>query len=484
MSENRTEEALRTGFLGRCGALSVNDAKQAAEIVEQVKADGIETVRIVFTDPHGILRGKTVTARALLDAFKSGIRVPSGLLLKDPMHITMFPVWDAAADSPMHGVGDVLLSPVPQTFRVLPWSPHSALILCDVLTTDGDPLALSTRGVLQKACDRLAERNLTALIGLEVEFQVFEVVDAALDHADTTFPPRPPTTRPLNQGYQYLSEARYDANEQLLDKIRRAAEHIGMPVRSVEIEMGPSQFEFTFDAADPLTVADMAVTFRTLVREVSQREGLLASFMAKPRLENAFASGWHIHQSIMDADGKNLFIPESKNEISQHANAWIAGLLRNAPAACIATTPTVNGYKRYTSRQLAPNRIGWANDNRGAMLRTLFQPGDSASRVENRVPESAANPYLALASQLISGFDGITQELDAPPPLTNPYDDEVQQLPSTLLAAIEAFEASPVFRDALGDQFFSYFVQLKRGEWDSYVSAISEWEHTAYFVNF
>ena len=253
------------------------------------------------------MRGKTITAEALTDAFASGIRAPSTLLLKDVSHRTVFPVWSDTGDAPMRGAGDLLLVPVPDTFRLLPWSPHSALIHCDVAMTSGEPVPFAARRILRSACDRLSERDMRAVMGLEVEFQVYEVTDPAREHADTTMPARPPATRALNQGHQYLTETRYGEAEALLDALRRAAQSMGMPVRSVEIEMGPSQFEFTFAPGDPMTIADMAVNFRTMVKEVCHREGLLASFMARPRLPNAASNGWHIHQSVTDANGQNLF---------------------------------------------------------------------------------------------------------------------------------------------------------------------------------
>ena len=299
---SRVEDRIREGALARSGAISEEDVARAAEVVALVEADGIETVRVVLADPHGILRGKTITAEALTDAFASGIRAPSTLLLKDVSHRTAFPVWSDTGDAPMLGASDLLMAPLPGTFRVLPWSPHSALIHCDVAMTSGEPVAFASRCILQSACDRLSERDMRAVMGLEVEFQVFEVVDPALEHADTTMPARPPVTRALNQGYQYLTETRYGEAEAILDTLRRAAQAMGMPVRSVEIEMGPSQFEFTFAAADPMTIADMAVNFRTMVKEVCHREGLLASFMARPRLPNAASNGWHIHQSLADAE--------------------------------------------------------------------------------------------------------------------------------------------------------------------------------------
>ena len=326
---SRIEDRIRTGALARSGAYSIDDIARAAETVALVEAEGIETVRTVLADPHGILRGKVITAEALADAFASGIRAPSTLLLKDVSHRTAFPVWSDTGDAPMRGAGDLMLIPLPDTFRRLPWSAHSALIHCDVATTSGAPVSFASRRVLQAACDRLSEQGLRAVMGLEVEFQVFETVDPALEHADTTMPARPPATRALNQGYQYLTETRYGEVEALLDTLRRSAQAMGMPVRSVEIEMGPGQFEFTFAPADPMAIADMAVNFRTMAKEVCHREGLLASFMARPRLPNAASNGWHIHQSVRDADGRSLFMPEADGALTSAASGWIAGLLRH-----------------------------------------------------------------------------------------------------------------------------------------------------------
>ena len=300
---------------------------------------------------------------------------------------------------------------MPDTFRVLPWSPHSALVHCDVAMISGEPVRFASCRILRTACERLSEREFRAVMGLEVEFQVHEVTDPAREHADTTIPARSPATRAFNQSYQYLTEIRYGENGALLDTLRRTAQSMGMPVRSVEIEMGPSQFEFTFAPGDPMTIADMAVNFRTMVKEVCDREGLLASFMARPRLPNAASNGWHIHQSVADASERNLFTPGADGALTPVAGGWIVGLLRHAAASCIATTSTVNGYKRYTVYLLAPNRIGWGEDNRGAMLRALLAAGDPASRVENRVADSTANPYFALAFQILSGLDGLNIEL-------------------------------------------------------------------------
>ena len=166
-----TAERITGGFLAGSGLLSDQAARQAVELVARAEAENLETVRMVFADPHGVLRGKTVTVSALVDAFASGVRVPSTLLLKDLSHRTVFPVWSATGDAPLLWAGDVVLVPVPASFRTLEWSPHSALLHCDVATTRGEPVALAPRQVLRTACEQLAGHGLHAVMGLEVEFR-------------------------------------------------------------------------------------------------------------------------------------------------------------------------------------------------------------------------------------------------------------------------------------------------------------------------
>jgi len=478
-------QKISNGFLASKHLLDERAVTAAANIVQEAARKQLETVRVVFADQHGILRGKTLTTHALLSIFCTGVRMPSTLLLKGVSHHTVFPVWDESKNTPMRGASDVLLVPHPETFNILPHSPHSAMIHASVAYTDGSLVSFGARNVLSKAVACLAEHGFRAVMGLEVEFNVFGVTDAGLSHEATTMPPQPPQTRAINQGYQFLTETRYSECEDILDSIRGAAQEMGMPVRSVEIEMGPSQFEFTFDPADPLTIADMAVNFRTLAKEICQQKGLLASFMAKPKLPNVCANGWHIHQSILDNDsGDNTFVPNKNGTPSKHASSWMAGLIEHAAASCLLTSPTVNGYKRFAPYQLAPNRIGWGVDNRGAMIRALFDANDDASRLENRVADSSANPYFALASQLLSGIDGLSRELPVPDPLNSPYDAEASLLPRSLLDAIVAFESSSMYRHYLGDEVVDYLVHLKRDEWNRYIMSVSDWEQAEYFSVF
>ncbi|WP_425045823.1 glutamine synthetase family protein [Primorskyibacter sp. S87] len=450
------------------------------------KSSALETIRLCFVDQHGILRGKTIVAEMLDSVFDKGIGVPSTLLLKDTSHRTVFPIWQEGTeicDLPLSGASDVVLRPDPGLFFPLPWAPHSAIMLCDVLDRNCAPVAFSASAVLDRAVEALAEAGYEAIFGLEVEFQVFRRTDPALEHSQATIPPSPPQTENLTQGHQFLTETRYGEAEALLDHLRRMAEGMGFEPRTVEIEMGPSQFEFTFAPGDPKTQAARFVLFRTMVKEVCQSRGLHASFMAKPRLPNAAANGWHMHQSLLHlGSGENAFTPAATDALTPEASGWIAGLLDHATELCLLTNPTVNSYKRFSPFQLAPNRILWGNDNRGAMLRGLMMPGDPAARIENRVADSSANPYFAFAGQIHSGRAGLAAGQSAPPPSETPYTAaDAQKLPTNLGDAITLFETSPFVEACLGADVQSYLTKLKRAEWERYLMNLSEWEHQEYF---
>lgn len=481
----QTLEQIAAGKLAQRGLLTDEQVTRAAHLVAEVTALGLETIRVVFPDQHGLLRGKNIAARTLASVFASGLSVPSTVLLKDTANRTVFDIWagDVTLDGrPLSGAGDVVLVPDPDALTRLPWSPHSAILMCDLAYASGGPVSVAPRGILRRAVDRLASAGLNAVMGLEVEFQVFQIEDDGLAHTDATMPPAAIRTRNLTQGWSYLSETRYGEVEGLLDTLRRHAEAMGLAPRSVEIEMGPSQFEFTFDASDPLTQADRFVLFRTMVKEVCRAQGLHASFMAKPRVANSAANGWHIHQSLVSREtGQNVFTPDADGALTETASHWVAGLLDHAAACCLMTNPTVNSYKRFTEFQLAPNRVQWGTDNRGAMLRALLYAGDPASRVENRVADTTANPYFALASQIVAGLDGLIRKAKAPAPTDTPYAKDNVMLPPSLIAAIEAFEGSALFADTFGADFPRYLAHLKRAEWQRYLMTVSEWEQTEYF---
>jgi len=481
-----------SGLLYQLNLVNEDSILAAADCVKKISAEKLETVRFLFVDQHGVLRGKSLVADAAASAFKNGITAPSSLLLKDTSSRTVFDVWGQDAgfgEDVLTGAADMLLVPAPETFRQLPWSPHSAWVLCDVVQNNGSPIPFASRTLLSDCVEKLHSLNLELIVGLEIEFHVFKLDEEALTHNQGGMPGLPPKTLPLNQGYQLLGEVAYAAAEPLLDDLRRQSQLLGLPVRSTEVEFGPSQFEFTFDPAAVSVHAENMVLFRTLIKEVCARRNLHATFMCRPQLPNCAASGWHIHQSLVARDtGENLFMPRNDgqqgNDLTPQASGWLAGLLQHARASSILCAPTVNAYGRYKPGQLAPDRIQWSHDNKGSMLRAILKAQQPASRIENRAPEPAANPYYALASQILSGLDGLENKLTAPLPVSTPYNSDSLLLPESLNEANEMFATNEFYKSALGVTTCNYISGLKAAEWQRYISDKTDWEQREYFSLF
>ena len=268
----------------------------------------------------------------------------------------------------------------------------------------------------------------------------------------------------------------------ILEVLQREVVALGLDLRSVEVEYGPSQVEFTFAPDVGLAPADSMVLFRSAVKQVARRHGYHASFMCRPRLPQVMSSGWHLHQSLRSrADGRNAFASTDGAPLSPTGMHWLGGLLAEAAAAAAFTTPTLNGYRRYRPMSLAPDRALWGIDNRGVMLRVLGRPGAASTHIENRVGEPAANPYLYLASQVVAGMAGLAAQSDPGPSADAPYETPAPPLPGTLGAALAALETSAVFRDGFGNDFVDYFLRLKRAEIARFEAEVSEWEQREYF---
>jgi glutamine synthetase len=279
---------------------------------------------------------------------------------------------------------------------------------------------------------------------------------------------------------------------------------LGLPLRSVEIELGPSQCEFTFHPQIGLAPADSMMLFRSAVKQICRRLGHHASFMCRPRLPNVLPAGWHLHQSLCERRGgansfvpnsfvpnsfvPNSFVPNAPGEegplLSPVGRAFLGGLIEHARAAAAFTTPTINGYKRYRAYSLAPDRAIWGRDNRGVMVRALGGPGDAATRLENRVGEPAANPYLYMAAQIVAGLDGMTRALDPGPCADTPYDTAAPFLPKSLEEALAALRHDSCFADGFGQGFIDYYMRIKQFEIDRYQAEVSDWEQREYFELF
>jgi len=495
--EERSSMSSRDGvalsFVERHGIWSDEQFRLATVLEREIEERKLELVRFSFVDQHGVLRGKTVVAQDAAKLMRNGVSMTSTLLAKDTSHKTVFPVFTPGggfAMPEMQGGADFLMIADPSTFRVLPWAPNTGWLLCDIYFPNGKPVPFSTRQLCRDALGRLNGAGFDLMAGLEVEFHLYRIENPRLAPTDATWPGEPLEVSYIHQGFQLLTEARSDQVEPILEPFWRAAVALGLPLRSMEVELGPSQCEFTFRPEMGLAAADMMVLFRSAMKQIARRNGMHCTFMCRPGLPNAFSSGWHLHQSLIDAKtGANAFVSDDPAHVlSKLGRAWLGGLLDNARAAASFTTPTLNGYKRYRAYALAPDRVIWGQDNRGVMVRVIGQSGDPATHLENRIGEPAANPYLYIASQIASGLDGVARKLDPGPSADTPYETEALSMPKNLGEALDALRTNACFRGSFGDGFVDYYLRIKdaeiarfRAEEKTDTLEITRWEQKEYF---
>jgi glutamine synthetase len=462
------------------------------ELLKEIKGRKLETVRFSFADQHGILRSKSIAAAEVPSALKNGVGFPSSLLAKDTSNKTVFPVFTPGAGMGMpefEGAADAVMFADPATFRVLPWAHRTGWVLCDLRFPNGKPVPFDTRALLKDALAKLARAGYGLRAGLEVEFHVFRITDPRLKPEDAGQPGSPPAVELLNTGYQLLSEARFDQLEPVLEILRANFAGLGLPLRSFECEFGPSQAEITLGVQEGLAAADAMLLFRSATKQALRRQGYHATFMCRPKLPNVMSSGWHLHQSLA-RNGKNAFIAQN-DFLSDTGKQYLAGLLAHGRASCAFATPTINGYKRYRPYSLAPERLIWGRDSRGAMLRVVGGPGDAATRIENRIGEPGANPYLYFASQIHAGLDGIERKLPLPPLSRTAYQEEkADLLPRSLAEALGHLKDDARLRESMGPAFVDYYCRIKQAEVERFGLAnkdaaddreVSDWEHREYF---
>ena len=483
-----SQERTARSFVERHGLWSDEQFAAAADVDRSIEQNALEVVRLSFADQHGILRGKTVMAGEAAHAMRNGCSITTTLLAKDTAHKTVFPVFTPGGGfgmPEMEGAGDFLMVADPSTFRVLPWAPRTGWMLCDMYFGNGRPVPFSTRALYRHALAKLADTGFDYRAGLEVEFHVFKLENPRLDPDDATWPGAAPEVSLLSQGYAYLTETRFDQMEPIVEHLRRDVIALGLPLRSVEIELGPSQCEFTFRPQNGLVPADGMMLFRSAVKQICRRQGYHASFMCRPKVANVMSSGWHLHQSLIDRrSNANAFAARDNELLSPAGRGFLAGLLAHARAAAAFTTPTINGYKRYRGYSLAPDRAIWGRDNRGVMVRVLGAAGEDAVRLENRVGEPAANPYLYMASQIFTGLDGIARVLEPGPSADTPYEMQAPLLPKSLDEALRALRDDACLAEGFGRDFIDYYLRIKEAEVARFQSEVTEWEQREYFELF
>ena len=491
-------------FAERCGLHDAARAAACAAVAQRIRDEGIERVRVAWCDLHGVLRGKTLVGDAMLDALQSGVGMVSTLMLKDTADRTAYRVFEAGLSDALPGFGqanNLLLLPDPRTFRVLPWAPGTGWMQGQPWFDDCTPVSIDTRRVLQQALARLDEAGYAMRCGLEVEFHVYRidrgVADPSLDPEQAAWPGEPPPLTMIHPGYNLLAEGWADMADEPLAIIQRTAQGLGLPLRSLEIELGPSQVEAVFDATDALTAADQMVAFRNGVRQALRRAGYHASFICRPPFPNAMASGWHLHQSLVErASGRNAFCREAPADgsgvldaahtLSEVGCRWLAGLLAHGRGMAVFCSPTINAFGRFRPNALAPQSVLWGRDNRGAMLRVLGGAGDPATRIENRIGEPSANPYLYIAAQIHAGLDGIARSLVPGPATLTPYGAATTMLPTDLAEALDALAADRLLVAAFGPQLVDCLVRAKRSELARHDQADDReaWQRREYFSRF
>lgn len=467
-------------FAERCGIHDAAREQAVQQAARQVESAGLELVRFAWCDVHGVLRGKTLVASAAARAMREGIGMVSTLMLKDTSDRTAYKVFEPGGTAALPGFGfanNLLLLADPASLKQLPWTAATGWVRAQPWFEDGRPVELDTRHVLQRALARLDAAGLAMRCGLEVEFHIYRITgtQAQLDPQLAGWPGAPPDVSLVHPGYNLLAESWFDLAEEPLRIVQHTAQALGLPLLSLEIELGPSQVEAVFDVTDAMTTADNMVLFRNAVKMALRRAGYHATFMCRPPFPNIMSSGWHLHQSLVDREtGRNAFVRAepaagSTPDLAQHTLSplgehYLAGLLEHARGMAVFCTPTVNGYGRFRPNALAPQSVLWGRDNRGAMLRVVGRCGDDGTRIENRIGEPAANPYLYLASQVHAGLDGIERQLAAPAATGAPYGGAGERLPTSLGEALDALRADRVLCEAFGAAFVDYFVRIKQSE--------------------
>lgn len=492
----RNSRLQNPSFVDRHGLWTGAQAKAALTAERAIKQHKLELVRFSFVDQHGILRGKTLIASEVARAMREGVTMTSTLLAKDTSHRNVFSVFASGGGmgvAEMEGAGNIVMVADPATFRVLPWAERTGWVLCDIFFSNGKPVPFSTRALYRDALAKLAKAGFDYFAGVEVEFHLFKIEDLNLSPETLTWPASPPKVSHTTHGFQYLTEGRFDQVGPIMEVLRENIAALGLPLRSLEVEFGPSQYEFTFAPELGMAPGDAVVLLRSAMKQVARRHGYLVSFMCRPGLPNTLASGWHLHQSVLDRKTKaNAFVSHGdKHVLSPFGRSFLAGLLAHARAAAAFATPTINGYKRYHGiNSMAPIQAVWARDNRGVMVRVMGEAGDPATHLENRVGEPLANPYLYMASQIHAGLDGIARKLDPGPPIESPYEVSAEPLPKTLEEALKALRKDECFRAGFGPAFVDYYAHIKEAEIARFhkderdarnQTGVTDWEQREYF---
>ena len=493
-----------TPFIERHGLWNERQCQKANELLRMVEANKIQFVRLAWVNSYGASRAKLVTAEAFSSALRSGHNILVATYTLDASGSRVFASFTQGGGlgiEELTGSPNLIVVPDPATFHILPWdeAPNRGIgwVLCETYFTNGKPFPFCPRQLLKKQLARVAARGWRMTVGIEVEWYLLKVATGVVEPENIGAPGmrgKPIATLAAEPGYALHGESGLDLMQPILLELAAAYEKLRLPLRSIENEWGPGQIECTFAPQEALTAADTMILFRTATRQLCRRLNHFATFMTRPAVKGYCPSGWHLHQSLSETvSGRNIFMAEGgPNPLSAPGMTYLGGLLQHAVDGTVFSTPTVNGYRRFRSFSLAPDRAGWAVDHRGVMVRVLGGENDAATRLENRIGEPMANPYLFIAQQIVAGLAGIDAKLDPGRQDLDSYVADRPMLPKSLGAALDALSGSALYRKELGESFVDYFVALKRIELGRFNTFLQErgleagddptdWEQNEYF---
>jgi glutamine synthetase len=438
------------------------------EVVARLRQQGVDVVRVSYADLIGVDRGRDVLVDELERVAGHGLAFCRAVYHTSPMG-DVVPV-PGGLDA---GLPDIAVTPDLATLTPLPWEPGAAWCVGDAWTHDGGPAEESPRHVARRVSSRLAELGLTAVVGPELEFFICERAD---DGSWRRYADEP--------GNVYVVGRKGDPRGLLVSMLRHLRD-AGLRVTAANHEFAPGQFEINLDHSELVDSADRAFRLKSAVQEIARHEGLLATFMAKP-FNGEGGSGFHLHVSLVDAARDNVFGDASGSDdgafgLSVSGRAAVAGVLAHAPALAALLNPTINSYKRFGPDTLAPWLVDWGLDNRSAMVRIPPERG-AASRMEVRLGDATANPYLAAAAVGAAAYLGVRDGLEPPEPLEGyGYDpSRAPILPQRLPDALDALEADSAVREVLGERFVSSFLAYKRNEVERFERHVTDWEFREY----
>lgn len=427
----------------------------------------IDDVEAFVPDMAGAARGKVLPAAK----FGSGeLKLPEGIFAQ-----TVSGEYVDNKDNVEDR--DMLLRPDPDTLRPVPWAADpTASVFLDCVNRDGDPVETSPRHVLRMVLDLYEEKGWRPVVAPEVEFYLIN------PHSDANEEVEPPEGR---LGWTETSKQPYSIDsmndfEPFMNDVYAYCEVQNILIDTLSQEMGPAQFELNFLHGDAIDLADQVFLFKRTVREAAIAHEMHATFLARPMSEEA-GSALHMHQSVVDADGNNIF-SDAKGKPSDLFSAYIGGLQKYMPQALLLFAPYPNSYRRFLSYDAAPVNLGWAIDNRTVGLRVPDSEPE-ARRVENRLAGSDVNPYLVLAGTLACGYLGMLEGTKPDAPIEGSAYDLPFNLHRYMYEAIDAFEASDAMRSTLGNKFVDIYTEIKKHECHEFQTIVTPWEREVLMFN-